>query len=125
LQKTEFGEPLNAISADVHGFGILEAIYFATFPEEAEQGNNSSASNSALDAETVKIDDRNATDAEIRRLGKLSLVEYERERKPAAEKLGISRVSVLDAAVTKPRMVTQADRDASHRLQKLSRGQSR
>jgi putative DNA primase/helicase len=37
--------------------------------------------------------------AEINRLTGLSLLEYERQRGPAAERLGIKRVSVLDAAV--------------------------
>src|SRR5262249_53135065 len=72
-----------------------------TFPSDAEQGNNSSASNSQLDAETVKIDDRNATDAEIKRLSKLSpveqvfdSVEVEKERVAAAagEKSVVARL---------------------------------
>ena len=53
----------------------------------------------APDAEAVKIDDTNETDAAIKRLAKLTPIEYERERKIAAEKLGIGRVSVLDNAV--------------------------
>jgi hypothetical protein len=53
----------------------------------------------APDAEAVKIDDGNETDAAIKRLAKLTPIEYERERKSAAEKLGIGRVSVLDNAV--------------------------
>jgi hypothetical protein len=85
--------------ADIHGFGILDAIYFATFPEDAERSSNSSTSNSQLDTETVKTDDRNVIAAEIERLSKLPPMEYEHERKRAAEKLGISRVSVLDDAV--------------------------
>jgi Protein of unknown function (DUF3631) len=60
---------------------------------------DASASNSESEAEAVKIDDRNDTDAEIKRLAKLTPIEYERERKSAAEKLGIDRVSVLDGAV--------------------------
>lgn len=38
-------------------------------------------------------------DAEIKRLAKLAPLDYERERKAAAEKLGIDRLSVLDATV--------------------------
>ena len=60
---------------------------------------DASASNSESDAEAVEIDDRNETDAEIKRLAKLTTIEYERERKSAAEKLGIDRVSALDSAV--------------------------
>jgi hypothetical protein len=45
--------------------------------------------------------------AEIKRLAGLSPLDYELERKPAAEKLGIERVSVLDA------LVKDVQRDAS------------
>ncbi len=85
--------------ADAHGVGVLESIYLGIFPEDGEQIDDISASNNDLDATAVKIDDRDATDAEIKRLAKLAPIEYERERKPAAERLGIGRVSVLDAAV--------------------------
>jgi predicted DNA-binding protein (UPF0251 family) len=40
---------------------------------------------------------------EVLRLAKLTPLEYERERKPAAEKLGIERLSVLDREVAKVR----------------------
>ena len=56
---------------------------------------DASASNSESDAEAIEIDE----DAEIKRLAKLTSIEYDRERKSAAEKLGIDRVSVLDSAV--------------------------
>jgi len=73
--------------ADTHGLDLLEAIYFGTFPEEDAKQKNTSASNDELDLAAVKIDDRNATDAEIKRLAKLTPIEYERERKPTAERL--------------------------------------
>ena len=82
---------------------VLEAIYFDIFPEDVEQDCDASAANRELDAEVIKLDVRNETDAEIKRLAKLTQIEYERERKSAAEKLGIDRVSVLDAAVKSAR----------------------
>jgi putative DNA primase/helicase len=85
--------------ANAHGVGILEAIYLDVFPEDAEQNDDSSASNNELDVTAVKVDDREETSAEVKRLAKLSSIEYERERKPAAERLRIGRVTVLDAAV--------------------------
>jgi putative DNA primase/helicase len=60
--------------------------------------NDISGINNGLDAETVKIDDRNGTDAEIKRLARLSPIEYDRERMSAAERLGIS-LKALDAEV--------------------------
>jgi putative DNA primase/helicase len=75
-----------------HGIEAVEPIFYGAFPEAALE------SNVELDARATKIDDRNETDAEIRRLAKLSSIEYDRERVPAAERLGI-RVGVLDKAV--------------------------
>lgn len=89
--------------ADAHGLRPLQAIYFGTFPEDAEQDTDSSGINKELDAEAVKFDDCTATDAEIKRLAKLPLLKYDHERKAAAERLGISRLSVLDAAVNAAR----------------------
>jgi hypothetical protein len=63
---------------------------------------DASASNCESDAETPEIDDRSETDAEIKRLAKLTLLEYERERKSTAVKLGI-RVDVLDRVVNAAR----------------------
>ena len=60
---------------------------------------DASPSNGESDAEPLQIDDRSETDAEIKRLAKLTPIEYERERKSAARKLGIGRVLVLDSAV--------------------------
>jgi putative DNA primase/helicase len=85
--------------ADAHGLHLLKTIYFGTFPEDAEQDTDGSGINNELDAEDVKFDDSTATDAEIKRLAKLPLITYDHERKAAAERLGISRLSVLDAAV--------------------------
>jgi Protein of unknown function (DUF3631) len=81
------------------GTAVLEAIYFNIFPEDAQQDSDESASNSELDADVAKIDDRNEMDAAIKRLAELTPIEYERERKSAAEKLGIDRLSVLDRLV--------------------------
>ena len=47
----------------------------------------------------VKIDNSSEINAEIKRLAKLPPIEYERERKSAAERLGIDRLGTLDAAV--------------------------
>jgi len=85
--------------ADAHGVGVLEAIYLGIFPEDAEQIDDISANHNESDATAVKIEDRDETSAEVKRLANLTRMEYERERKAAAERLGIGRVSVLDAAV--------------------------
>jgi putative DNA primase/helicase len=47
------------------------------------------------EAEAVEVD----TDTEIARLAKLRMIDYERERKVAAVRLGITRISVLDKLV--------------------------
>ena len=60
---------------------------------------DASASNCEPDAEIPEVDDVNETDAEIKRLAKLTPIEYDRERKSAARKLGIDRVGVLDRVV--------------------------
>jgi putative DNA primase/helicase len=75
-----------------HGIEAVEPIFCGAFPDAAPE------SNVELDARATKIDDRNETEAEIRRLAKLPSIEYDRERVPAAERLGI-RVGVLDKAV--------------------------
>ena len=50
--------------------------------------------------ESRQADDATGDDAaEIQRLAGLSLVDYERERAAAAQRLGIKRLSVLDAVV--------------------------
>ena len=81
------------------GAAALKAIYLDIFPEDMEQDANAWASNSDLYAEVVKIEDRNAIALEVRRLANLTPIEYDRERKRAAETLGIDRLSVLDDAV--------------------------
>jgi hypothetical protein len=48
--------------------------------------------------------------AEVKRLAGLSRLEYERERKPAAEKLGIERLPVLDALVKDAQRSAPRDR---------------
>jgi hypothetical protein len=59
---------------------------------------DASASNCESDAETLEIEDPSKTGAEIKRLAKLTPIEYEHARKSAAVKLGI-RVEVLDRPV--------------------------
>ena len=76
---------------DIHGAGILDAIFLSVFPEDA-------TNNEELDADVLERDRSSSTDAEIARLTKLSAIEYALERKTVASGLGI-RVSVLDRAV--------------------------
>lgn len=88
---------------DTHGIEALDAIFLGIFPEET---------NAELDAKTIKIDDRNETDAdEIKRLAKLSSIEYGRQRKPAAKKLGVP-VRALDEEVNKHRKQNDENRAA-------------
>ena len=57
-----------------------------TSPQRASGNNHApkpEPSNGELDAAAVKIDDRNETDAEIKRLAKLTPIEYDRERRSA------------------------------------------
>ena len=88
--KEEIRDTAERHLADTHGLAVIDAIYSAVFPEEDHFANNNE-----LDACAINIDEG----AEIKRLAKLTPVEYERERKKAAERLGIDRVSVLDATV--------------------------
>jgi hypothetical protein len=90
--KQEIREAARRHLVDLHGLSVIEAIYGAVFPEEADEGT---ASNNKLDADTIANDDR----AEIKRLATLTPIEYERERKQAAEKLGINRLNALDSMV--------------------------
>lgn len=55
-----------------------------------------------LAPQTVKIDNRQAADAEIKRLAKLTHIEYDRERKVVAKRLGIS-LKALDGDVKSAR----------------------
>jgi hypothetical protein len=70
--------------SESRGPEIIDAIFEAIFP----------GFNSDFDDATIKLDTLN----EIKRLASLSLLEYERERVAAAERLGI-RASILDAIV--------------------------
>jgi hypothetical protein len=76
---------------------VLEAIYGVVFPEDKEDCNNEK-----LDGEIAKIDDRNTTDTEIKRLAKLQPIDYDRQREDAAKKLGC-RVGTLDHSVERER----------------------
>jgi putative DNA primase/helicase len=68
-----------------HDFETVAAIFDAICP----------APNASLDKVAVNQDQQ----VEICRLAVLPLLQYERERKAAAERLGIDRLSVLDQAV--------------------------
>jgi putative DNA primase/helicase len=93
--KQDIREAAERHLADLHGLSVIEAIYGAAFPEEADEGL---ASNNKLDAATIAIDDH----AEIKRLAKLSLIEYGRTRKDAAKRLGVT-VAALDQVVNQHR----------------------
>jgi putative DNA primase/helicase len=84
--KQEIRETAERHLGTVHTPAVLEAIYFATFPEDAMSEDD-------LDALTNKNDRAN----EIERLAKLGNIEYALERKTIASKLGIG-VGALDAA---------------------------
>jgi putative DNA primase/helicase len=90
--KQEIRESAERHLAEAHGGDVLDAIYLAVFPDDA-------ATNDDLDADISKMDRRAEADAEIRRLAALPLIEYDRQRKSAAESLGISRVATLDKLV--------------------------
>jgi hypothetical protein len=71
------------------------------FPERKKKADSKSSGNGVKDFvedAMSKREDRHAVDAEIVRLAYLGLVDYEREREPAAEKLQV-RVGILDELV--------------------------
>src|SRR6516164_5107300 len=84
LAKQEISEAAERHLSQTHGPDVLDAIYLSTFPEDA-------TSNSDLDAEITKRDKAAEVTAEIERLAKLSPIQYDHERKDAAERLGIER----------------------------------
>jgi hypothetical protein len=90
--------------SDHHELETISCIFQAIFPEI----------NSSLDDETIKID----LESEIRRLAKLTLIEYELVRQDAAAELGIGRVSALDNAVKAAR-AEHDDTKGQGRLLKL------
>jgi hypothetical protein len=79
---------------------LYEPIVYGAFPEFAPDDDDIrvGAENEELDEEIVRIDGKADVAAEIARLSKLSPVEFERERKAAAELLGV-RTSVLEKMV--------------------------
>ena len=81
----------------------MNASEIAPALDDAEHDKNTSTINNELDTKAIKIDDRNARVAEVKRLSKLPVIEYELERKAAAKKLGIDRLKALDDAVKKAR----------------------
>ncbi len=97
--KQEIREAAERHLVDLHGLSVIEAIFGAAFPEEADEGT---ASNNKLDADTIANDDR----AEVKRLAELSPIEYGRARKDAAKKLRVT-VAALDRVVSERRK--QAD----------------
>jgi putative DNA primase/helicase len=92
LAKQEISGAAERHLFQTHGADILDAIYLSTFPEDA-------TSNSDLDAEIIKRDRDAEVTAEIERLAKLPIIQYECERKSAAKKLCIGRIEILDRAV--------------------------
>ena len=93
--KHEIQEAAERHLADLHGLSVIEAIYGAAFPEEADE---SLGTNNKLDVATIAIDDH----AEIKRLVKLSRIEYSRNRKGAAKRLCVT-VAALDKIVSEHR----------------------
>jgi hypothetical protein len=81
--------------AESHGRGVLAEIYISVFSE------NPPGTEEDLDGQTELID----ANAEINRLAKLPLIQYERQRKSAAEELRINRLEVLDKLVNAARSV--------------------
>jgi hypothetical protein len=98
LAKRQISEAAERHLSQTHEPEILDAILFSTFPEDA-------TGNSDLDAEITQRDKDAEATAEIERLAKLPLIQYERERKSAAEKLCIKRIAMLDRIVqaTRPK----------------------
>ena len=101
--KQEIRDAVERHLADTHGLAVINAIYGAVFPEEAD---DDVANNNNLDACAIKIDD----DAEIKRLAKLDRIEYDRARKGAAKQLGVT-VSTLDREVANIRGANEAAQD--------------
>jgi hypothetical protein len=80
---------------------LYEPIVYGAFPEFAPDDDAIALNeddNNELDAQIDRIDGKADVAAEVARLAKLSTVEFERERKSAAERLGV-RASALDALV--------------------------
>ena len=101
--KREIREAAERHLADRHGLAVIDAIYGAAFPEEADDGLTI---NNKLDAQTSNVDDRE----EIKRLAKLRGIEYDRARKSAAANLGVT-VGTLDREVANLRATNKATQD--------------
>ena len=74
----------------VPGTAILDKIYLSVFPEDTT---------SIDDTDILSRDECSDAFAEIKRLAKLPTIEYERQRKASAERLGITRIAALDNVV--------------------------
>jgi len=92
--KTELWDAAERHLADAHSVAVLNAVYLSVFPEEVQQNGV----HSELDAQAIEIDQRKELEEEIKRLAKLTIIQYEHERDPAAERLRI-RVTTLDSLV--------------------------
>jgi predicted DNA-binding protein (UPF0251 family) len=108
LAKREILEAAERHLSQTHA-SILDFVYFSIFPEDA-------TSNSDLDAEIEKHDKDAEITAEIERLAKLSVIQYGRERKQGAKKLGIG-VATLDRAVKSARHKNDDTRGQGHPLE--------
>jgi putative DNA primase/helicase len=93
--KREIREAAERHLADHYGLSVIEAIYGAMFPEEAD---DALANNNKLDEDAIKIDDQD----KIKRLAKLSRIEYSRARKEEAKTLRVT-VAALDQEVSECR----------------------
>jgi putative DNA primase/helicase len=90
--KQEIRETADRHLADARGTAVIDAIYLFVSPKDA-------TINDDLDTDILSRDQSSETHTEIGRLAALSAIEYERQRKASAEKLGITRVAALDNAV--------------------------
>jgi hypothetical protein len=79
--------------AEHHNLEAVGPILYAAFPELVVRDDNAE-----LDAVAIEASEHADIDAEIKRLARLGLKDYEREREAAAKKLDV-RVGVLDKLV--------------------------
>jgi hypothetical protein len=88
--KQEILEAAERHLGAVPNTAILNTIYLSVFPEDAT---------SIDDTDILSRDECSDANAEIKRLAKLTAIEYELQRKPSAAKLKITRITALDNAV--------------------------
>jgi hypothetical protein len=109
--KQEIRDTAERHLADRHNLAVIDAIYGAAFPEEAD---DALADNNKLDAAAINLDDR----TEINRLAKLTQFAYERERIKTAARLGL-RASALDALVKAARPQDTKGQGRTFELEKI------